>query len=320
MSNRNGRYVAAFGGLILLLAAGAASGQQALQQPNVREAPAAPENRGPPQPPAATVNAPLQPQPAQHSDRIPDQGSIELGTWPDWAIVLFTAFLAWLSWRQYRLERRLAAETTDSIAIARKSATAAETAAAAAGSQIEIARKAYIAENRPWLGVFSARAAALGLRKGSGARVELTLLVKNTGRTPAHDVMVDARIYAEQRAEPTVNTIKEQFGNRPEPNKTMAFVCLFPGQKEEMTFGVVGRPNEVLSVPEIDGDRHLIFTVAGFISYRSSSVEGGARHETTFVYRLCKSGNVPIKWDGGSLFVVEEDLQLNRWPDGWLAS
>ncbi len=155
----------------------------------------APSNQKAAQPPAAPEKPSGEAAPA--NDTSANKGSAKHdGEGPKWtdmaqafsAIIVmgFTGFLAWLSWRQHVLESKLAAETSDSIEIARQSAGAAQESATALSKSVDLT----IANLRAYVSAVSANFVPAADGKGPGAQVHF----RNTGQTPARDVVIVARI------------------------------------------------------------------------------------------------------------------------------
>jgi hypothetical protein len=69
---------------------------------------------------------------------------VQMGSWPDWVIVFFTAILSVVTALQYALQRSSGQETKIALDIARRSANAAERSAL-------IAERALVGSQRPWL-------------------------------------------------------------------------------------------------------------------------------------------------------------------------
>jgi len=193
MSCRDWRHYLAAGGLALALWVGAASAQQVQKSPEASKAPAAPQASGGPQLEPPSVQPAPEPPAPKDAAKAPEKKSpvaklagIELGSWPDYAIVAFTAFLAWLSWRQHLLEKRLADDTADSIEIAKQAAEAATDSAEASQRMAGAAREANeIAANnaRDQLRAYVHVEKVQALWRDQG--VELGIWVVNTGQTPA---------------------------------------------------------------------------------------------------------------------------------------
>lgn len=242
------------------------------------------------------------------------------GTWPDWAIVGFTLMLTLLGYVQYRLAVRTARDTAESIAIARQAAEASIVAAEAASAQIALARKAYLIENRPWVGVIGERIGDLIISEDGEARLDAFLKLKNTGGSPAHGVAVKARLIAEDRAEGTAADVRERFAHRPRSRDDEdAVTCLFPDQEWEMKVTLVCPADVVRAVAEDTGVRALIFSVAGFVTYRSDSLESEETHASSYIYRVFRLGPSRILWPGGLMEIPADQLRIGRWPEAWQA-
>lgn len=134
-SNRHRLHVAALGLIVALSGTTCALARPKVDDPPKAQQPAAnhAESAKALAPPRRAQNIPATKPEAKPDQKAAkeDGDGIELGSWPDWVIVAFTAFLAWLSWRQHELEKRLAADTADSLAIAKQSADAATSSAQA---------------------------------------------------------------------------------------------------------------------------------------------------------------------------------------------
>lgn len=178
------------------------SPEQVEKAPEGEQHPVNPEVAASPKAQSPRVaNAP-QPSTLSSATRGGDNVGIELGSWPDWAIVVFTAVLAWLAWRQHVLERRLAADTSDSLEVARRSADAAKQAAEAAERSVQVAADTATKQLRPYVYIFGERVhpyAILGNPDRIGMAVAdtapVTFSIKNFGQTPAKRVRLRARAF-----------------------------------------------------------------------------------------------------------------------------
>lgn len=114
------------------------------------------------------------------------QNAVELGSWPDWAVVGFTAFLAWLSWRQYRLEKKLAADTSESMNVAKESATAAKASAVA----LEGSLKLMASQLRAYVTVSDGKLTVDHAKSPFTAHI----IIENGGQTPARNLTIRQHI------------------------------------------------------------------------------------------------------------------------------
>lgn len=163
MSGRYGRYVAVIGGLIVaLILIGATSLPRVEEVPRPESGTIGLKEGGTDR--LRSIDIRISPEPSAGDD----PKGIELGSWPDWVIVVFTATLAWLSWRQHVLERRLAAESGDALNIAKQSADAARDLALTANKR----ERAYLF---PWIRFV----------RWTGNDIIITVEFRNFGRTPA---------------------------------------------------------------------------------------------------------------------------------------
>ena len=91
-----------------------------------------------------------------------------------------------------------------------------------------IARDAYIADQRPWLTV-RARVASDLTRIHSGFQIQLWLLIKNTGKSPATHVFADAKGLARDELS-DVRADQRKYAKTMAPRSDAAGWTLFPGQ------------------------------------------------------------------------------------------
>lgn len=114
------------GALALGLMAFASGQAEVNRRPEAKQDPALHTQKASKETPPGNIPAPAKPKAddAKTGTQTEKKG-VELGSWPDWVIVGFTAFLAFLSWRQHVLESQLARDTKDSLSIAKQSADAA---------------------------------------------------------------------------------------------------------------------------------------------------------------------------------------------------
>ena len=97
-------------------------------------------------------------------------------------------------------------------------------------------------------------------------------------------------------------------------------MCVFPGQEHELSFDVIGLREDIDAHPILSGERRLIFTLCGFITYESGIGEARRFHATTFVYRVARHPNSHIMLPAQDTFVrLTEGIQIKPWTQGWLA-
>lgn len=135
--------------------------------------------------------APGNPKAEANQTKGGDKKEIELGSWPDWAIVAFTLVLTVVGIQQYRLDSKLANEGAEAIALARQSADAATAAAQATLASVEAYRNA----ERAWIGPMGMTVGfSSGWLDGNPVRegFVFTIQLMNTGNTP--DIHVQSRI------------------------------------------------------------------------------------------------------------------------------
>jgi hypothetical protein len=232
----------------------------------------------------------------------------------NWWMVGLTVVLALLAGAQLVVT----AITLRGLKYARTAAEAAKAAAEATSAQIEMARKTYFTENRPWVALTDLAIKALGLRQGAGPRIEIVLHLQNTGRTPAHALHVDALFSAEGRPEASVARLRHRFESDTHAQSTDGLTCILPGQTIEIPLAVMSLAGSLDAIPAENGERALIFTLAGEVTYRSDSIENAKVHATSFVYRIARRNNRHIRWGGEQALIDGEELQVVRWPGGWL--
>ncbi len=317
----------------------------AAQQPPAEQPKAAPAQpkQAPPAPPPAKLQEVKQPSAAAQTDDRDEQTAqpmawTEIGTF--WATVaqsvisalafiglIFTVIYAKRAWEEARKSAKVALDTLED---ARKDGAAqadrfleqmavATRSAEAATAQIEIANKAYFTENRPWVGLASESIKSLGLRDGRGPRAELVFDFYNSGRTPAHELSLDAFLLPDMSPDKTIAEIERRFRVRPRRFIDDYITTLLPGETFKFEFPVTGSPEAYSHVPaDSEGIRSLIFTIGGFVIYKSG-LGDPQTHLTSFAYRVMLRGNQPVRWGGASELFEGDQIQIRRWPKGWLA-
>ncbi len=140
-------------------------------------------------PPAKAGIAPEKPKPADKKPKAdkPQEGQVlPLGTFADWVIVIFTGVLTWVAWRQHKLETTLAADTGESVALAKKSADAAASLAESAASSIALLR----AQIAPQVTLIDGRLAT----QHHGGPFTAYAVFENGGQTAARNTVVKLNI------------------------------------------------------------------------------------------------------------------------------
>jgi hypothetical protein len=219
--------------------------------------------------------------------------------------------------------REAARSTHDMASSMGVSAKAAGAAVEAASIQLELARKSFIADQRPWVGVDGLSLHSLEIDE-LGAKLKLTMHLRNSGRTPAHRLGIKARLFAEQRPLATVEDIKNRFAARPrlaDPDDAVA--CIFPGQQYESDFSVPCARKMIDEFPIIGTERQLLFTLAGFVFYESDVSGVADIHATSFIYRIFSPEDSHIMLSTHETFLKLDgdgiQLKSRAWPHGWLA-
>lgn len=183
-----GRYLSAIGLAFILCAAAplekAPAGKPAQHgaQDTGKGAAQAEEKHQAAPPPAPTSEKAQPPAAKATPDHHGPEHDGERANWTDKAqaltaiaVAIFTAFLSWLSWRQHKLEERLAADTGESLAIAKQSADAATRTAATMEETAERQLRAYIFVTK----------GRVAYRDG---QFEARLTIGNSGQTPAYNL------------------------------------------------------------------------------------------------------------------------------------
>ncbi len=143
----------------------------------------------------------------------------------------------------------------------------------------------FVTENRPWVSIAGEEIGSLGLKEAPGPRVEIVLKLVNSGRSPAHEVCIHARLIADPKPKATVAEIERRFRGLPRDIGADYVTTLLPQQTHELDFAVQGTGEGIEDFSMDDGERALLFTIAGFITYKSRLGEP-ENHATSFVYRV----------------------------------
>ncbi|MCP1915415.1 hypothetical protein J2R96_007895 [Bradyrhizobium elkanii] len=265
------------------------------------------------QPQKAVPNYEANPAPAEQQHAIPDGAAGQqeqhakghqksnwhdtfLNHTPDWFVALFTALLTFVTYRlvsttgdlrdstdrlweagerQIELARTTAAtqsrDMQDSIAVARRSADAAMKAA-------KTAEKALFLDQRPWLH-WKFPAGLKAHKSGRHIRVEVAAVLENTGKTPAANVLLSARLFNVSNREPVINVGWIHQDEMAEEYKSAQFTIttIMPGKDH----GLAASP--VIEIAQFlgdDGDKTKPFELylVVHIGYRmfDGSIIGGA--------------------------------------------
>lgn len=204
----------------------------------------------------------------------------------------------------------------------KESAEAAIRAVEATGVQLELSRKAFVADQRPWVGVVGITLRQLEIDREKGAVLKVTLRLKNTGRTPAHQLCIKGRLVPEERPTDTVEDLKIRFNQRPRtPDPKEAVACVFPQQEYESEFDIAVPPDAIFAIPITSGERRFILTLSGFVVYDSQVSGVTDIHASSFIYRVFMKPEAHITmqaWDTVAE-VPGTAMRANPWPHGWMA-
>lgn len=299
--------------LAAVLAAVAAIGLCGASQatPQVESAPkgqhasSAPKPRGQSLAPVAAPPVPPEPDARRDGKATQSGNRVELGSWPDWVIVAFTAFLAWLSWRQHVLEKRLAADTGDSINIAKQSADAATQAAIAMKSVADsmavsvaqvtesVTASKSVARLQRVFGEAQLRAYVAVLIGGarfqhrpSNIRFEASPLMRNTGGTAARNIRWRVRCGV------LPNPLPPDF-RFPIPGHQGGSSLLPAGETFHMTCVMDDMIDDELVFPATAGMGHGFF-VWGYVIYEDIFRR---THRTTFAQQIVFEPSGPMDQD-----------------------
>lgn len=204
----------------------------------------------------------------------------------------------------------------------RNNADAALKAVEASSVQLELSRNALIVDQRPWVGVFGITLKGLEVNQ-EGAALEMTLRLKNTGKTPAHRVGIKVRLYAEptiQASRDELIRIFHQSDRKPEyADQVMA--CIFPQQEHSADFKVLCDGEEIQAFPTIAGERRLLFTLTGFVIYESEVSGVNAVHTSSFIYRIVRQPSTFLSLGNQETFARFDEVHLkaNHVSPGWYA-
>jgi hypothetical protein len=224
----------------------------------------------------------------------------------------FTGVAAFFAWRATHWAKEAARHTKRSADADNHALTETRNAAAAA-------RTAFLADQRPWVGVLDARVEEI-LVDETGARADVVLCLKNTGRSPALNVGFTARLTAEKRADDTADDVVVRFRHPDRAHHPDVFLTIFPDQEAALSFAVICERRHIDAFPVVEGRRFLIFTLSGFVTYGSSVVGDDVVHATSFIYRIARPTDRHIQLPADDSFTkMDGPFQIRKWAKGWMA-
>jgi hypothetical protein len=206
---------------------------------------------------------------------------------------------------------------SEAVKAARSSAIQSARSATAAADTVEIARKAYLAEHRPWLSVDAAINTDLTMTDGKLA-LGFMFAMRNYGRTPAQKVWIDSKLSI---GSPTQHVAAEVEARRLAPRVGQAgiFKCVFPDQ--ETHWGITHAHDDVSHPgPETADGRVLLLTLSGVLCYQEA-LDDGPVHYTSFVFEVRRSNSRVIATapNGNWPTIPGAELSLVPWVSGWFA-
>jgi hypothetical protein len=215
-----------------------------------------------------------------------------------WAtIVLASAaiFQIGLFWYQLRLMRR-------AVGDAAMAARAAQDSADAAKDGVKLARKAFTADQRPWVSVVISIISPVTYDQAGSAQITFRFTLRNVGRSPATNVDVFPKIYPSSNKRLLARLEQKQMADIariPSPPEEFfgdIFLgdVLFPGS-EPMTIEMrltVNRGEIDAAIAEIGAEhRYFVPVIVGSVGY-GFTFEGG-RHQTGFIAEVLKIEDTP---------------------------
>jgi hypothetical protein len=212
-----------------------------------------------------------------------------------------------------------------SVKVARASAIQSSRSATAAAATVEIARKAYLAEHRPWVSVDAIINTDLTMTDGKLA-LGFKFAMRNYGRTPAQKVWIDSALNIGSH---TMLVAAEVEARRlaPRVGPPGIFKCVFPQQETHLDI-IRSNEDEVHPGPETPAGRVLLLTLSGVLCYQEALADGPI-HYTSFVFQVrrfeppddvTKATRVLATAPNGNWPTIPRaELSLVPWTSGWFA-
>lgn len=208
--------------------------------------------------------------------------------WTDVIVAVFTVVLAALAAAQFCAAWWQAVSTDKSVKVAAYAAKQAKASADAAMDAVAVAERNLIAAERPWVAVELAIEGDLTFNSTEG-RLNVVFLLSNTGKTPANNVDIEAKIVPHTLMEfDEIKSKLNEISKRIAPKQSLIGFTLFPGEKTSVKHSLPIPLSEATAEAERREMKHLedflTPAVVGCVVYRSPFSK--RYHQTPFIMNL----------------------------------
>lgn len=226
-------------------------------------------------------------------------------------IAIFTVVLGIATWFLWRAARDLVQEvkTTGSSQI-----TVAQTAIDAAIESNRLSRELFVSSERPWVLVDHVQVKSALVFDETGVHLDFDLTLRNTGKSPARNLTVEARLYPMSPSLSDHGDEKNAFVLSAEDNKTYApksRMVLHHAQDETLQRHVFIPKKEMEKAIGLEDTEFIIPVIIGSVRYEF--IADDEFHYTHFMYTVDREPEgyrVGIKPLDGS--VPQKQLRLIR--------
>lgn len=201
-------------------------------------------------------------------------------------IAIFTVVLGIATWFLWRAARDLVHEvkTTGSNQI-----TLAQTAVDAAVESNRLSRELFISSERPWVLVDQVQVKSALIFDETGVHLDFDLTLKNTGKSPARNVTVEARLYPMSPSLSDHGDDKTAFVLSAEDSKTYvpkSRMVLHHGQDETLHRHVFIPRKEMEKAIGLEDTEFIIPVIIGSVRYEF--IADNEFHYTHFMYGVSR--------------------------------
>ena len=201
-------------------------------------------------------------------------------------IAVFTVVLAIATWFLWRAARDLVHEvkTTGSNQV-----TLAQTAVEAAIESNRLSRELFVSNERPWVLVDQVHVKSALIFDETGVHLDFDLTLRNTGKSPARNVTVEARLYPMSPSLSDPGDEKTAFVLSAEDSKTYApksRMVLHHGQDEALHRHVFIPRKEMEKAISLEDTELIIPVIIGSVRYEF--IADNEFHYTHFMYGVSR--------------------------------
>ncbi|MDP1699369.1 MAG: hypothetical protein Q8L53_00205 [Aestuariivirga sp.] len=201
-------------------------------------------------------------------------------------IAVFTVVLGIATWFLWRAARDLVQEikTTGSNQIAM-----AKTAVDAAIESNRLSRELFVSSERPWVLVDHVQVKSALVFDETGVHLDFDLTLKNTGKSPARNVTVEARLYPMSPSLSDPGDEKTAFVLSAEDSKTYvpkSRMVLHHGQDETLQRHVFIPRKEMEKAISLEDTEFIIPVIIGSVRYEF--IADNEFHYTHFMYAVSR--------------------------------